>query len=79
MRALIILPLLAAVAACATKPPEPEVITKTRTVDTTCERFKPVCISKADVLTRTTADQILDNNKAGASACGWKPADCKTK
>jgi hypothetical protein len=52
--------------------PEPKVITHTRVIDTGCQTFKPVFISKADVLTKGTADGILANNLAGERQCGWK-------
>lgn len=53
--------------------PEPQVITRTRVIDTGCQTFKPVYVSKADVLTKETADGILTNNIAGERQCGWKP------
>lgn len=63
--------------ACATTgpatEPEPQIITRTRTVDTGCDWTKPIYVSKADVLTDRTADAILAHNIAGAKACGWKP------
>ncbi len=54
--------------------PEPRLITNTRVIDTGCQTFKPVYISKADVLTKGTADGILANNVAGERQCGWKPS-----
>lgn len=63
--------------ACATSgpatEPEPQVITRTRVIDTGCQTFKPVYVSNADVLTKVTADGILANNVAGERQCGWKP------
>lgn len=74
-----LLPALLAIllTACATTgpatDPEPKVVTHTRVIDTGCQAFKPVYISKADVLTRETADSILANNLAGEQRCGWRP------
>lgn len=63
--------------ACATTgpatEPEPQIVTRTRVIDTGCQTFKPIYVSKADVLTRETADSILANNVAGARQCGWRP------
>ncbi|CAG9177803.1 hypothetical protein LMG32289_03912 [Cupriavidus pampae] len=63
--------------ACATTgpaiEPQPQIVTRTRVIDTGCQTFKPVYISKADVLTNETADDILANNVAGERQCGWKP------
>lgn len=52
---------------------EPEVITKTRIVDTSCQWVKPIYPAPSDVLADSTAVQISDHNKAGVSHCGWKP------
>lgn len=63
--------------ACATTgpatEPDPQIITRTRTVDTACDWTKPIYVSKADVLSDATADAILVHNLAGARQCGWKP------
>lgn len=53
--------------------PVPEVVTRTRTVDTACQWTKPIYVSKADVLSDETAKAILSHNLAGAKVCGWKP------
>lgn len=53
--------------------PEPEIITKTRIVDTGCDWNDPIYVDKTDVLSDATAKQILSHNKAGAVKCGWKP------
>lgn len=53
--------------------PEPQIVTRTRTVDTGCDWTKPIYVSKADVLTDATAAAILAHNLAGAKQCGWKP------
>lgn len=73
MRKLMLIPLSLTLAACATTPPAPEIITKTRTVDTACDWAKPIYVSKKDVLTDDTAKQIIAHNEAGAARCGWKP------
>lgn len=61
----LLLPLVAALTSCnttglATKP------------ETVCAAFKPILISKRDVLTPETADEILAHNLTGAKLCGWK-------
>ncbi len=64
-------------AACATTgpatEPEPQIITRVRTVDTACDWTKPIYVSKADVLSDPTSDAILAHNLAGSKQCGWKP------
>lgn len=72
MRIFIAFPFILTLAACAHDVP-PQVIEKTRTVDTGCEWTKPIYVSKSDVLTDETAKEILAHNKAGAARCGWKP------
>ncbi|MCA7902841.1 hypothetical protein LGM39_26070 [Burkholderia cepacia] len=61
----------------ATKPPaapcEPQIVTKTRIVDTACDWARPIYVSKTDVLSDDTARAILSHNMAGAKNCGWKP------
>lgn len=67
---------LALLAACAaTCPPAaaPEVVTKTRVVDTSCDWVKPIYLDKTDVLSDPSAAAILAHNKAGAAHCNWKP------
>lgn len=63
--------------ACATTgpatEPEPQIVTRTRVVDTSCDWVRPIYVSKADVLSDATADAILAHNLAGAKVCGWKP------
>lgn len=53
--------------------PEPEVVTKTRIVDTGCDWNSPIYVDKTDVISDSTAKQILAHNKTGAAKCGWKP------
>ena len=74
----MLLALLASLlASCATTgpatEPESQVITRTRIVDTGCDWTKPIMVSKADVLTDGTADQIRAHNETGAKRCNWKP------
>lgn len=61
----------------ATKAPvapcEPQIVTKTRIVDTACDWARPIYVSKTDVLSDDTARAILAHNMAGAKNCGWKP------
>jgi len=67
---------LLALAGCpATCPPavDPEVVTKTRIVDTSCDWVRPIYLDKADVLTDATAKAILAHDQAGAKICNWKP------
>ena len=65
----------ALLAGCETCPPapSPEVITKTRVVDTACDWTRPIYLDKSDVLSDATAKAILAHNQAGAKACNWKP------
>jgi hypothetical protein len=68
--------LLALLTGCAsTCPPTaaPEVVTKTRIVDTSCDWVKPIYLDKTDVLSDATAAAILAHDKAGAAHCNWKP------
>ncbi|WP_199730044.1 hypothetical protein [Paraburkholderia sp. BL17N1] len=53
--------------------PPPEVITKTRVVDTACDWVKPIYLDKTDVLSDATAKAILAHDQAGAKNCNWKP------
>lgn len=50
----------------------PEVVTRTRVVDTACDWTKPILVSKTDILSDDTARQILAHNLAGVKNCGWK-------
>ena len=52
---------------------EPEVVVKTRIVNTGCDWTKPIYVSSTDVLSDETAKAILAHNRAGAAQCGWKP------
>ncbi len=54
-------------------PCDPQIVTKTRIVDTGCDWERPIYVSKTDVLSDDTARQILAHNTAGAKNCGWKP------
>lgn len=65
--------LLAGCASPCPPPPAPEVITKTRVVDTTCDWTRPIYLDKSDVLSDATAKAILAHNETGAKACNWKP------
>jgi hypothetical protein len=67
---------LLTLAGCATTCPPaavPEVVTKTRIVDTACDWVKPIYLDKTDVLSDATAKAILAHDQAGAKACNWKP------
>jgi hypothetical protein len=64
---------LAGCAATCPPTPAPEVVTKTRIVDTACDWVKPIYLDKADVLTDATAKAILAHDQAGAKECNWKP------
>lgn len=64
----------ALLAGCQSYPtPTPEVVTKTRVVDTACNWVKPIYPSKTDVLSDSTAAAILAHDQAGAKNCNWKP------
>jgi hypothetical protein len=66
--------LLAGCAATCPPPTQPpEVVTKTRVVDTSCDWVKPIYLDKTDVLSDATAAAILAHDKAGAAHCNWKP------
>lgn len=39
--------------------------------DSACLTFKPILVSRSDVLTDGTARAILTHNEAGERACGW--------
>lgn len=65
-------------ASCATNgpatSPEPQIITRVRTIDTGCQWTKPITVDKKlDILTNDTADQIRAHNETGENKCGWKP------
>lgn len=68
MPKLLLLALTALLAGCCT-PPEPTV----RIIDTACAWTKPIIISKQDILTDGTAQQIVAHNDTGRDRCGWKP------
>jgi hypothetical protein len=72
------LALLAALGGCGGVPPAPapeplvpEVVTKTRIVDTGCQWVKPIYPAPADIIADSTAAQINGHNAAGVSHCGW--------
>lgn len=68
---------LLALSACQTCPTvtaePPEVVTKTRIVDTACDWTRAIYLNKSDVLSDETAKAILAHDQAGAKACNWKP------
>lgn len=68
--------LVLSMSGCATPdcppPPQPEVVTKTRIVDTSCDWAKPIYLDKTDVLSDATAKAILAYDQAGVKACNWK-------
>lgn len=43
-------------------------------IDGGCAWARPIYVSRADVLTEETAQQLLAHNEAGSRLCGWKPA-----
>lgn len=57
----------------ATETPEPQIVTRTRIIDTACQWVRAILPSKADVLTDGTAKQIATHNELGEQKCGWKP------
>lgn len=61
----LILPLAALLTSCASS----GVVTKP-TPSNGCEWVRPIYISKADVLTQGTADQILNHDEAWQKICG---------
>lgn len=74
---LSLLALLVGCAAPACPTTTPEVVTKTRVVDTSCDWVKPIYLDKTDVLSDSTAKAILAHDEAGQKACGWKPTSKK--
>ena len=40
-------------------------------IDTGCDWTRPIYVSRADVLTDRTAEQILAHNETGRKRCGW--------
>lgn len=40
--------------------------------DLGCTWAKPIYPSRADVITRGTAEQIVEHNETGAERCGWQ-------
>lgn len=52
---------------------EPQVVYKTKIVDTACDWTAPIYVDARDVLTDDTARAVLAHNNAGAKICGWKP------
>jgi hypothetical protein len=64
--------IIASMTGCATTA-EPEVIVKTRTIDTGCQWTKPIYVDRKAVLTDDMAKDILAHNEAGKERCGWKP------
>lgn len=42
-----------------------------RGIDAACQLFRPIYVSRADVLTEGTAVQIEAHNESGARVCGW--------
>lgn len=54
---------------CKTIGPE----TKSQVTRISCQGWDPIYVSKQDILTKQTADEILAHNKFGAKQCGWKP------
>lgn len=69
---LAVLPLIAACAAAPAKQACPPPDNRAE-----CATFAQIDVSCADVLTDSTAKQIVAHNKAGKAACGWKPRPCR--
>lgn len=62
IRIALLAPLLIALPACATVPRTGSLCTA-----------GPIALDKADDLTRSTTEQVVALNNAGAKVCGWKP------
>lgn len=43
-----------------------------RVTDPGCAAWRPIYVSRGDVLTEETARQILAHNEAGARVCMWR-------
>lgn len=68
--------MLILLAGCVSKPvvPDavaPEVVTKTRLVDTSCSWVRPIYLDKSDILSDKTAREILAHDEAGAKHGCW--------
>jgi hypothetical protein len=50
-----------------------------KVIDTGCTWMRPVYVSKKDILTDGTAQQILGNNTAGERNCNWPKAPAAAK
>jgi len=73
-RALIIACLLI-LAACAAAPAKPYCPPPDNRAE--CVTFRQIDVACADVLTDSTAKQIVVHNKAGKAACGWVARPCR--
>ncbi len=51
---------------------DPEVVYKTRTVDTACQWTKIITVSRDDRMTDETWNQLLAHNKEWVRRCGTK-------
>lgn len=52
--------------------PDPEIVYKTKMVDTACAWTRIITVAKEDVLTDETARQILAHDRAYKANCGKK-------
>lgn len=71
------MPVIAAMltlAACVSAPP-PHCPKPDNTAE--CLTFQQIDVSCKDVLTDSTAKQIVTHNKAGKAACGWVAKPCR--
>lgn len=57
---------------CATNGHAIKKLPQTFIIDTACRWVKPIYISKDDVLTEGTAEQILILNESYIATCGYK-------
>lgn len=57
--------------------PQPEVVVRTKVVDTFCDDNFPIILSVHDVLVDSSAKQIGAYNEKGVKKCGWKGAPSK--
>ena len=57
--------------------PQPEVVVRTKVIDTFCDENSPIILSVHDLLVDKSAQQIGAYNEKGVKKCGWKGAPSK--
>ena len=57
--------------------PQPQVVVRTKIIDTFCDDNSPIILSIHDILVEASAKQIGAYNEKGVKKCGWKGAPSK--